>query len=312
MNSSREVSLEELLGGLKKFWLWIIGLALAAGIVSFVVLLFMDNIYKSEALLMPRAEDDSGPGTSSILSDLSSLGALAGINLPGGDLGEVAAALEVLQSRKFLVSFIRRRGLEPQLFALVFDGGEHKLDPEIYNEETGEWTREAKPPRTPRPMDWEIYDLLTERMSVQETDKGFVKVSLESESPILAQQWLSWLIQDVNEYMRDRKKRELQNSIRFLDQRVETASLHDIRQVFYRLIADQTRRLMMLESKEEYLLETLDPAYLPVGPVKPKRLLIAGAVAVLTGVLALIILIFGVVYRKETTLNKRQTAASVH
>lgn len=280
-----EISLSEIVTIVRRRWYFVFLPGLFAGVVAYVVLLFVPDTYTSEILLAPRSQE--GQANLAKSSGLASLGAIAGLNIGNEINDNVLAALEIIESRKFVTDFVRKRDLAVELFALkAWDGKQNILDETIYDATDKEWVREVDPPRKSEPQDWEVYEEFSKLLAVKQDDNGFVTVSLVTKSPVLSQQWLSWLVADLNAQMREREQRELTSSINFLNEKLDEASLHDIREIFFNLIAEQTRKLMMTESHEDYIFEVLDPAYRPVEPSGPQRLLIVIAVVTLIWILA--------------------------
>ncbi len=278
-----EINLIELFSILKKYWFVVISSGPVIGILTYIILMFVPNIYVSEILLSPRAMEEE----SKLPGGLSAITSLTGVNLGGSGDAKVPVALKIIKSRRFQVDFVRRRNLVVELFALKsWDGQNNVYDDEIYDTDNAEWVRDVKFPRTPEPQDWEIFDTFSEQLIVKEDEEGFIKVSFESKSPVLSKEWLTWMIEDINEYMRQREQKELKISMNFLTKRLEDVSLRETRQVFFQLIAEQTRKLMMTESQKGFVFEVLDPAFQPVTAAKPKKLLILVAMMMLAFILA--------------------------
>ncbi|PCJ35829.1 MAG: hypothetical protein COA93_02435 [Alphaproteobacteria bacterium] len=277
-----EINLIELVLILKKYWILVISSGPIVGIITFVILMYIPNIYVSEILLSPRAMEEGNK----LSGGLSAIGSLAGVKLGGSGDVKVPVALEIIKSRRFQVDFVHRRDLIVDLFALKsWDGQNNIYDDEIYDIANGKWVRDVKFPRTPEPQDWEIFETFSQLIIVKEDDKGFIKVLLESRSPVLSKKWLTWIIEDVNEYMRQREQKELKISMNFLTKSLEDVALQNIRQIFFQLIAEQTKKLMMTESHKDFVFEILDPAFQPVSAAKPKKLLILVAMMMLAFIL---------------------------
>jgi LPS O-antigen subunit length determinant protein (WzzB/FepE family) len=61
--------------------------------------------------------------------------------------------------------------------------------------------------------------------------------------------------------------------------------------VFYQLIEEQTKTIMLAEVSKEYVLRTIDPANAPDDKAKPKRALIVVLGAMLGGMLSVLIVL---------------------
>ena len=172
---------------------WLIaGVTGFAAVVSVVVALMMPNIYTSSALLAPA--DSSGGGLSSLMQQYGGLASLAGISLPGGgEASQAAFGMELMKSRAFVADFVERRAILPDLMAVDFwseASDALAYDPDVYDAETKTWVREVDPPRQARPSMQEAHKEFMEILSVsEEKDTGYVTVSIEHKSPVVAQQW---------------------------------------------------------------------------------------------------------------------------
>ncbi len=269
---------------------WIIGgLVVAATVAAVVVSLMLPNIYRAEALLAPSPED----GTRAAASQYSGLASLAGISLPTESGDKAVLGIEILKSRKFITGFIGRHELlVPLVAASGWDpaSGELEIDSDVYDTASGEWVREADPPRQSRPSDQEAYEIFREQLTVsRDDDTGFVTVSFEHYSPTVARDWVDWLVRDLNETIRQRDVSDAEQAIAFLNEQLSRTSLAELRAVLFRLIEEQTKTVVLANVADEYLFETIDPAVVPEKKSRPDRVLIVIASAFVAGLLGLLI-----------------------
>ncbi len=199
---------------------------------------------------------------------------MAGINLGGGGGDKTALALEIIKSRSFIENFIAKHNLlVPIMAAEKWDMATDDLilDDELYDEINKKWIREVKAPNKPEPSSWETYKKFSELLSVsQDKTTAMVTISIEYFSPAIAQQWLNWLIADVNEFMREQDQTEAQDSINYLTKQLESIQVASMETVFYQLIEEQTKSMMLTQVKAEYVLKTIDPAQVPDEKAGPK------------------------------------------
>jgi len=104
------------------------------------------DYYQSSALLAPADPQEASFGSN--LQSLGGLAGLAGVGLSGNGLQtKTRLAIEVLQSRAFIVSFIERYDLLPELVAVKhWDPVKSELvyNSELYDPAAREWTPDAK------------------------------------------------------------------------------------------------------------------------------------------------------------------------
>jgi LPS O-antigen subunit length determinant protein (WzzB/FepE family) len=116
-----------------------------------------------------------------------------------------------------------------------------------------------------------------------------INIDIEFYSPSLAKQWLDFLVTDLNEFMRNQDQDEAQTSIDYLTNQLENIEVTSMETVFYQLIEEQTKNMMLTQVKVEYVLKTIDPAQVPEVKDSPKRALIVVMGTMLGGLLSLLI-----------------------
>lgn len=298
LNDKTEFGLEILISELYKVRYIIAATMLIVGVLSYSISLFIPNYYSSEAILFPRADNEESQE-----GGLSSISNVVGIDLGRESLSKVDISLEFLISRKFITGFIKKHQILIDLFAADGWNLEDKsiiYDNEIYDVIAKKWVRDVKLPKTVVPSDWEAYEAFLDILQVEENSEGFVIISIESKAPTLSQKWLSLIIEDINGEMKIRDQANLEKSLAFLNEKIAETSNANIRDIFYSLIEDQTRKMMMTESNSDYVLEILDPPVEAVTPIWPNRLLIL----VLSMIATLVVSIFVVLIRLSIKLGK--------
>jgi LPS O-antigen subunit length determinant protein (WzzB/FepE family) len=118
-----------------------------------------------------------------------------------------------------------------------------------------------------------------------------VTVELLFFSPEIAKRWLTWLVEDLNDFMRQQDQQESQNSIDYLTKQLEKTQIANMETVFYQLIEEQTKNMMLTQVNKEYVLKTVDPAQVPDKKDQPKRALIVVLGTMLGGMLSVLIVL---------------------
>ena len=259
---------------------WFIsGFGAVAGVLSVFFALSLPNIYRAEVLLAPTSGGDSG-GLSAVASQYAGIASLAGINISnvGAGVDPTALGIEVLQSRKFIVDFIERHDiLVPLMGAKDWDLSDNTLiyDQDVYDLNTNEWVRRASRPRESKPSLLEAYQEFSEIMVVsQSADTSLVKISIDHYSPYIAKHWVDKLVEDINLVIKNQDVSEARNSIEYLNEQLESTALSEMRSIFYQLVEEQTKTIMLANARPEYLFRTVDPAVVTEEKVKPRRFLI--------------------------------------
>ncbi|MEL4429149.1 Wzz/FepE/Etk N-terminal domain-containing protein [Shewanella mangrovisoli] len=298
-----EIDLRELFAVIWQGKWLIIAITAVFAIASVAFAILQPNIYKSEALLAPASEEQGG-GLSALASQFGGLASLAGVNLGAkGGTDKTQLAIEVLKSRQFTSEFIQKHNILADLMAVKeWDRENDKLiyDEDDYIEVTNTWVRDVKPPFKPVPSMQEAYKEFSKIIVVnKDKESGMVTISIEHLSPTVAQQWVTWLIQDINKVMKERDVAEAHRSTEFLNKQIALTNVADIKTVLYKLIEEQAKTIMFAEVRDEYVFKTIDPALAPEEKAKPKRALICVLGTMLGGMLGLMLVLVRHFMRKE-------------
>ncbi len=273
----------------------IIAITFIFAVASIAFALSKPNIYKASALLAPASAEGGAGGLAALAGQFGGLASMAGINLGGGGADKTALALEIIKSRAFIERFIKKHQLLiPLMASEKWDANTNKLviNKDIYDESNHKWVRDVEAPKKSEPSSWQSYKAFKEILSVsQDKTTSMVTIAIEFYSPEMAKQWLTWLIADINDYVREQDKKEAQNSIDYLKQQLKDVELVNMESVFYQLIEEQTKNMMLAQVSKEYVLKTIDPPQYPDEKDKPKRALIVVLGTMLGGMLSVIIVL---------------------
>jgi len=292
--SLNKVSLIQIWNELFKYKISIIVSSVALFAIAVVITLQMPNKYKAKATVVAVSMEKGG--LASLAKNFGGLAGIAGINLEqanGNDKSQIA--MEVIKSPHFINKFVNKHQLTVPLMASIGSKPityELILDEELYNSQLNTWVREVKKPKTAEPTPEEIYEKFIEFLQVEQDAKtGFIRISFEFYSPNLAKEWVELLIKDVNEVIKLDDKEEAQRSILFLNSALNDTSNASIKSTFYQLLEEQTKTLMLVEAKDEYVFKTISPALLPEKKSTPRRAVLCIASAFLGGFLSSLVVL---------------------
>jgi len=274
---------------------WLIGgITICASIIAVIIALMLPNIYRAEALLAPNDRDGAG-GLGSLAAQYGDLATLAGINLGSGTADKTALGLEILKSRKFLSEYVERHDILVSLMAAKgWDPktGELKIDSNVYDISAKKWTRRVRPPQNTIPSAQEAHEQFMDILSVSQDNKsGFVTVAVQHYSPEVAKQWVEWLVEDLNNSIMRQDVSEAEQAIEYLNSQIQSTSLADLQNVFFSLIEEQTKIVMLARVSSEYMFRTIDPSVAPEHRAEPNRMLIVALGLFLGGLLGVIIVV---------------------
>lgn len=298
-----EIDLRELFKALWQGKWIIIAVTFVFAVGSVLFALSQPNIYKADTLLAPAESSGSG-GLAKMAGQLGGLATLAGVNLGSGESSQTELAAQVMKSRQFIQHFIEKYELlVPLMAGKEWDLSSNQLiiNNELYDEQTRTWLREPQGLRGAKPTAQEAHETFIKEILTVSTDKtsGLYTVSVSHYSPFIAQQWATWLVEEINQVMRERTIAETTQNLNYLQEQLQRTSVADMQATFYKLIEEQTKSLMLAEVQDEFVFKVVDPAVVPELKDKPKRALICVLGTLLGGMLGVAIVLVRFAFRKE-------------
>ena len=270
---SLEVDLHELFLLLWKKKYQILFVTFTFAIVSIFYSLSLSNYFKSESILISQ---DSSNNTSA-LGQYSDLAALAGISLDSGD-NKVFETIEMIKSRKFLKHLLSFEDVLPSLMAAkAYEVETNNLSfkEKIYNSDTKDWKGNAFRYGKSKPSYLETYKVYLSQLNIVLDKKtNFVNISYEHISPVFAHDFLSLIINEANNIMRQRDLNSSNNALSFLKDEFNRTFLKEIKLSIQNLIEFQLEKQMRAKVNEDYSLSILEPPFVPEQKSKPSRAVI--------------------------------------
>ena len=261
------------------------------------------NVYKSEALLTPANTEQQG-GLSALSGQFGGLASLAGINLNKGGGDKTSLAIQVLNSREFLGDFIVKHEILPDLMAAVgWDPQNNKVlyDLTRYDVKKNTWLGQNEMGKNSKPSIQKAYRAINSLLGVTvNKETGLISISFEHFSPFVAQQWVEWMVRDINEVMKKRDKDEAERSIVYLQSQIENTKIVEHRALLFQLIEEHAKTLMFANVRNEYVFKTIDSAIVPEEKIKPKRAMIVIFGCLLGSLLSIFILMIRHFYLKKS------------
>ena len=263
-----EIDLKDLL---KVLWIQkkiIIFISSLGALISVIVSLSLSNIYLSESTLLPTSQEDS---LASKLGSLSSLSSIAGVALPKESVSKSDEAIERIKSFDFFSkNFLPNIKLEnitavkkwlPDTNSLVYDK-------KIYDSEKKKWIDGM-------PSQQQAYKNYQEILGINAPLKTpFVRISIQHESPVIAQRWVEIIIKQINETMRTNDADQAKKSILYLNKIASSTNVQSIKDAISSLLESQMQTLMLTSSNEMYVFKIIDAPIIPEKKFKPSRAII--------------------------------------
>lgn len=311
-----EIDLVELFQAIYQRKTLIIGLAFGLAFLVALFSLTLENKYSSEAVLVPV---ESG-GASGMLSQYAGLASLAGISLPKNEGSSTQEALAIIQSRQFMGQFILQNKLKPILFAESWD-----VENQRWIEQSPGLVQSIKALILPKTEQAEMHypgqevlqpgepslfkatEVFAKLLSVNDDAKsGVVKVSVEFTDPVLARDWVNQLVIDINQHLREQELQRAQRSIEFLQKQLQEITLVEHRQVAYKIIEENLKKLTIAQTESDYVFRVIDPAVVPENKSAPKRSLMVAVGLVLGFMLGVFIALILNWRQKQTQQNQQE------
>lgn len=288
---------------LKEKWK-IISLTSFVSICGMIYIFFLPNIYESKALLVPVNSSINIGGS---LRSYSGLASMAGISLTSGDDDSNSAqAMEKINSLSFFENNILPNIFLPDLMAIKHWDSETNTisyDESIYNKNNDIWVRKYSFPKKKIPSAQESFKKFKNSyMSFSKSrDSGYITLSIKHQSPFLAKEWTELIVDEINNFYRQKDKLQAQKAISYLNQQISITNLTETKQAIAELIQEETQKLTLIEANEAYVFDYIDPPVAMEIPSEPNRFLIFILFVLLGGILSISIVLINYIYREKAS-----------
>ena len=219
-DDAEEINLYEIIAALSKDLKTILFVTAFTSIISLIISLNIPNIYESKAVLNPLEPKDS---ISSSLQNYSNLAGLVGVNIPAqASESNSVKALEKIKSLSFFENDIMPNIFLPELMAVDYWNPDTKkliLNEKIYNESKKIWIRDFSYPQKQVPSPQESFKKFQdENLRITEDKKtGFVTISIQHKSPIVAKKWVELIVDQINSFYRTKDTAEAKRTVEYLN-----------------------------------------------------------------------------------------------
>jgi len=300
-----EINLRELFTVLWINKVFIVIFTTFAALGSVYYALSLTNIYTAETLLTPTSISAS----TSLSSQYSSLASLAGFKLPNGKSGnQVDVALNLVKSKRLIDRLIQYESFLPDLMAAKswdMETNTVSYHQAYYDNKNKKWVREVSLPFKQIPSSQEALAAFLGRVDIYQNSKTqLVTLTVDHLSPVVAQQWSFWIVKEINGILADMEIANSQAAIDFLNTQVNLTPYNELRTMFYELIRESTKSMMLASVNPEYVLTIIDPPVIPEVKSKPTRSTICIIGTLMGAILSiLIILVRRYVFKNSNKIN---------
>jgi len=261
-------------------------------ISSIIYALSLPNEFTSVVYLAPS---DAQVGSlsqiqtsgSSSAGGIASLAGSIGLGR-GGQANTVTSAIKIMKSWGFIESFITENDIAHELLAVErWDSKNNQLilDDGKYDVLTKTWV-------SSEPTSWELFRRWDDEVSVyHDVREGFIIITADHLSPVIAKKWVDLLVISINEYMRQRSLLQSDSNIEYLQEQIQKTSVNEMTEVFFRLIEEQTKLKMLAEANPQFAFTIVSKAMVAEEKSSPPRTLIVVGVSIVGGILSIFIIL---------------------
>jgi uncharacterized protein involved in exopolysaccharide biosynthesis len=232
------------------FWIvWdqkylVLAISLVGGAIAMFFALTATPMYRAQVVVTQVHDTGIGAG-GGLMGQLGGLASIAGLNLNSN--GAETERPAVLVSRGLVEAFVKRYNLAPLLIKDTKLSGTEWYAVEIFR-------------RT-------LLDMHDEKL------KGTTTITIDWRDPVVAARWANDFVGLANDLLRDRAIEESTRNVEYLTQQVAKTNAVELQHVFYQLIENETKNLMLAHGRVEYAFTVVDPAVPPQMKFSPRRTL---------------------------------------
>ena len=150
------------------------------------------------------------------------------------------------------------------------------FDEKIFDAKDNAWIREYSYPQQQIPSSQESFEVFKREHLLLNEDKktGFITLSIKHQSPFVAKQWIDLIINEVNDFYRQKDKSASERAVNYLNQQILMTDLSEIKQVIAQLLQQETQKLALIEASQSYVFDYIDPPAVMEKKSEPNRGLI--------------------------------------
>ena len=234
-------------------------------ILSVFIALSLSPIFTSTIVLKSVQENEP-----SFSTGLGMLGGLANIS---GSLGlnpdeEAILAMKHATSKDFFQKLYADNDFKKNLMAYESFSPNERLnlyDQTIYDSKSNKWLFE--------PIFLNAHKrFTTQHMKIfQEKVGGFVNISIEHKSPIIAKEWAELMFRELNKYMKEIEEQKINQEVTYLNDELNKTSSSELRRVISQLLENKIQKQMYANISDNYIFEVVDSPYIPHERSRPSR-----------------------------------------
>ena len=227
-------------------------------ILSVFIALSLSPIFTSTIVLKSVQENEPSFSTG--------LGMLGGLRTISGSLGlnpdeEAILAMKHATSKDFFQKLYADNDFKKNLMAYDSYSPNERLnlyDQTIYDSKSNKWLFE--------PIFLNAHKrFTTQHMKIFPRKKlgGFVNISVEHKSPIIAKEWAELIFRELNKYMKEISEQKINQEVTYLNKELNKTSSSELRRVVSQLLENKIQKQMYANISDIIYVEVVDSPYVP-------------------------------------------------
>ncbi len=288
-----EISLGEYLAILRPHWWKILGLSLAAGVVTLLLLFLKPNLYKATAVITPAAEEKKA---------IPALGALASFGIEIGGPTKVEDLEALFRSNDLTVRVFRKHDLWEVVFPKRYDAKSGKLKA-CWTDRLFRGKKDLEDPG-----EWDAIRAAEDGLNVFVNRKmGTLSVSFESPSPEGSANIVRHYLEEGKNRLQEEALDRATKNKKFIEEQIGKTVDALTRDRFYSLYGQEVEKEMLARNREQFGFRVIDAPRVPDRKSRPHRGLGATLVAFLVFSLGCVFTIVRGIGRKKLLSHTKQT-----
>jgi hypothetical protein len=179
--------------------------------------------------------------------------------------------INTIRSRAFLKHLLSVENILPSIMAAKSYDHESKkivFDPSIYDAANNKWLET-------QPTYLRTYEVYMGQLNViYHPRERIIDMSVEHLSPLFAKEFLDLVIREADTLMRQKALQQSTDALAYLTSELSKTSFVTMKNSMNQLIASQLETQMMAKISSNYILQVIEPPFIPENRTKPSRSLI--------------------------------------
>jgi len=247
-------------------------------ILGILYLSFSTEKYKSVAHL---TISESLTNQDNFSSNFGGLASLAGLNMAGSPSNnDPQYVLNLLNSLDFFEILFKDDVIAKKVYAYEkydFDKDKILFDRRLVKVENDEWQSIfGLEKNRSKPSTIEIFEerLKKDLAIFFDNQKGLIAITYEHVSPAFSAEFISLIIERINEVERTKVLKETQMAIDYIQQSIAVQQNNNVKIALARILESQLNKNVLAAAKEDYLVEVLQKPLIPEKLHSPKIILV--------------------------------------